>query len=146
MALYDGAMAKQFSFPPDKIKVLFLEGIHPAAAERMKQLGAQGFSVCALDSCATTLYLLAGVAPYGDSFDEFAAVVTSKQQTKKLVDTISRKGPDVIVLNRATFPWPRALASEAWQACRDSLFDHYRRGEEHGYFEFWHRKDTPKSE
>jgi D-3-phosphoglycerate dehydrogenase len=41
MALYDGAMAKQFSFPPDKIKVLFLEGIHPAAAERMKQAGYQ---------------------------------------------------------------------------------------------------------
>jgi D-3-phosphoglycerate dehydrogenase len=32
-------MTKQFSFPPDKIKVLFLEGIHPAAAERMKQSG-----------------------------------------------------------------------------------------------------------
>jgi D-3-phosphoglycerate dehydrogenase len=34
-------MAKQFSFPPDKMKVLFLEGIHPAAAERMRQSGYQ---------------------------------------------------------------------------------------------------------
>jgi D-3-phosphoglycerate dehydrogenase len=32
-------MSKQFSFPPDKIKVLFLEGVHPAAAERMQQSG-----------------------------------------------------------------------------------------------------------
>jgi D-3-phosphoglycerate dehydrogenase len=34
-------MAKQFSFPPEKIKVLFLEGIHPAAADRMRQSGYQ---------------------------------------------------------------------------------------------------------
>ena len=32
-------MKKQFSFPPEKIKVLFLEGIHPVAAERMQQSG-----------------------------------------------------------------------------------------------------------
>lgn len=34
-----GRMSKQFSFPPEKIKVLFLEGVHPAAAERMQQAG-----------------------------------------------------------------------------------------------------------
>jgi D-3-phosphoglycerate dehydrogenase len=34
-----GAMNKQFSFPPEKMKVLFLEGVHPAAAERMQQSG-----------------------------------------------------------------------------------------------------------
>ena len=32
-------MNKQFSYPPDKMKVLFLEAIHPAAAERMAQNG-----------------------------------------------------------------------------------------------------------
>jgi D-3-phosphoglycerate dehydrogenase len=32
-------MKKQFSFPPEKMKVLFLEGVHPAAAERMQQSG-----------------------------------------------------------------------------------------------------------
>lgn len=32
-------MNKQFSFPPEKMKVLLLEGVHPAAAERMLQSG-----------------------------------------------------------------------------------------------------------
>jgi D-3-phosphoglycerate dehydrogenase len=34
-----GRMNKQFSFPPEKMKVLLLEGVHPAAAERMLQSG-----------------------------------------------------------------------------------------------------------
>jgi D-3-phosphoglycerate dehydrogenase len=32
-------MAKQFSFPPEKMKVLLLEGVHPAAVERLAQAG-----------------------------------------------------------------------------------------------------------
>jgi D-3-phosphoglycerate dehydrogenase len=32
-------MKKNFSFPPEKMNVLFLEGIHPAAAERMQLSG-----------------------------------------------------------------------------------------------------------
>jgi len=34
-----GRMKKQFSFPPEKIKVLLLEGVHEAAAERLQQSG-----------------------------------------------------------------------------------------------------------
>jgi D-3-phosphoglycerate dehydrogenase len=34
-----GRMNKQFSFPPEKMKVLFLEGVHPAAADRMQHSG-----------------------------------------------------------------------------------------------------------
>jgi D-3-phosphoglycerate dehydrogenase len=32
-------MIRKFSFPPEKMKVLFLEGVHPAAAERMQHSG-----------------------------------------------------------------------------------------------------------
>lgn len=32
-------MRRQFSFPPEKIRVLFLEGVHSAAAERMQHSG-----------------------------------------------------------------------------------------------------------
>lgn len=116
------------------------------AAERLRELQQKGQSVCALDSCATTFYLVAGVAPYGTSFDEFAEATTSKKEALKLANTISDKGPDVLLLNRAKFPWPRALASEAWQTCRDAMFNNYRRGEEHGPFEFWYRRGAKKTE
>lgn len=32
-------MKKQFSFPPEKMKILLLEGVHPAAIERLSQAG-----------------------------------------------------------------------------------------------------------
>jgi hypothetical protein len=117
-----------------------------AAAKRVKELYGKGHSVCVLDSCATTFYLLADIPPYGNSFDEFAAAVTSKREALNLSNTISAKGPDILVLNRVKFPWPRGFALEAWQMCRDGLFEHYRRGEELGPFEFWHRKDRQKLE
>lgn len=38
-------MKKQFSYPPEKMKVLFLESIHPAAVERLSQSGYRAESV-----------------------------------------------------------------------------------------------------
>jgi hypothetical protein len=109
------------------------------SAQRMRELRSRGMSVCVLDPCATTLYLLAGVSPYGNTFDELAAAGNSRREAFEFARQISEKGPDIFILNKAKFPWPRVLASEAWQICRDELFSNYRRTEEYGLFEIWHR-------
>ena len=114
------------------------------SAQRMRDLRSEGQSVCVLDPCATTLYLLAGVSPYGNMFDEFAAAGASKKEVFEFARQISEKGPDIVVLNKAKFPWPRVLASDTWQICRDELFSKYRRTEEYGWFEIWHRNRAEK--
>jgi len=113
------------------------------SAQRMRDLRSEGLSVCVLDPCATTLYLLAGVSPYGNMFDELAGAGASKKEVSDFARKISEKGPDIIILNKAKFPWPRALASDAWQICRDELFSKYRRTEEYGWLEIWRRQIPP---
>jgi len=109
-------------------------------ASRLRELKDQGGSVQVLDSCATTLYLLAGIAPYGKTFDEFGSAGTSRRAILNLKTEITTTGPDFIALNKASFPWPRTLSREAWQTCRDDLFSNYQLYEEYGFLELWRRK------
>jgi len=109
-------------------------------ASRMRELKDRGCSIQVLDSCATTLYLLAGIAPYGKTFDEFGSAGTSRRAILNLKTEITSSGPDFIVLNKASFPWPRILSREAWQTCRDDLFSNYQLYEDYGFLELWRRK------
>ena len=112
----------------------------------MRELHLSGLRVRFLDACSTTLYVSADIPPFGRDVFEFDRADTSRKEIQKLVHGLALKEADVVVFNRVQFPWPRALSAEAWTACRDAMFEHYRRGEEHGPFEFWHRKDRNKSE
>jgi hypothetical protein len=118
---------------------------YAATALRMRELHQSGLRVRFLDACSTTLYVSADIPPFGRDVFEFDRADTSRKEIQKLVNGIALQEADVVVFNRVQFPWPRALSAEAWTACRDAMFEHYRRGEEQGPFEFWHRRDRQKS-
>jgi hypothetical protein len=111
---------------------------------RLRDLSAEGSRIQFLDACSTTFYALADVPPFGRDSNEMDRADISKKEIARLVQDIAEHGPDVIVLSKAPFPWPRALCQEAWQAARDSLFAHYRWKEQIGPFEIW-RRNKPAS-
>lgn len=119
---------------------------YATTALRMRELHKSGLRVRFLDACSTTLYVLADIPPFGRDVFEFDRADTSRMAIQKLVAELALTRADVVIFNRVQFPWPRALSSEAWTACRDAMFDNYRRGEEHGPFEFWHRRGDKKTE
>jgi hypothetical protein len=111
-------------------------------ARKMRELHHSGLSVRFMDACSTTMYVCADIPPFGKDVFEFDRADTSRKEIKKLVADLALAKADVVVFNRVQFPWPRVLSLEAWQTCRDAMFDHYRRGEEYGPFEFWYRRDA----
>jgi hypothetical protein len=111
-------------------------------ARKMRELHQSGLSVRFMDACSTTMYVCADIPPFGKDVFEFDRADTSRKEIKKLVADLALAKADVVVFNRVQFPWPRVLSLEAWQTCRDAMFDHYRRGEEYGPFEFWYRVDA----
>jgi hypothetical protein len=113
---------------------------YAAVAQKMRELHQSGLRVRFMDACSTTLYVSADIPPFGKDVFEFDRADTSRREIQKLVSGLALAEADVVVFNRVQFPWPRALSMEAWQKCRDAMFDSYRRGEEHGPFEFWYRK------
>jgi hypothetical protein len=115
-----------------------------AVAARMRQLHDSGLKVRFLDACSTTLYVTADIPPFGRDVFEFDRADTSKKETEKLVSRLALAEADVIVLNRARFPWPRLLSLQASQACRDAMFTFYRMKEASGPFEIWYRNGTEK--
>jgi len=115
-----------------------------AVATRMRQLHDSGLRVRFLDACSTTLYVTAEIPPFGRDVFEFDRADTSKKEIEKLVSQLALAEADVIVLNRARFPWPRLLSLQASQACRDAMFTFYRMKEASGPFEIWYRNGTEK--
>ncbi len=113
---------------------------YAAVAQRMRELHQSGLRVRFMDACSTTLYVSADIPPFGKDVFEFDRADTSRREIQKLVGGLALAEADVVVFNRVQFPWPRVLSMEAWQRCRDAMFESYRRGEEHGPFEFWYRK------
>ena len=119
---------------------------YTATALKMRELHKSGLRIRFLDACSTTLYVLADIPPFGRDVFEFDRADTSRKAIENLVAGLALKQADVVIFNRVQFPWPRALSAEAWTACRDAMFDNYRRGEELGPFEFWYRRGAKKAE
>lgn len=119
-------------------------GYFKTTAKRISELNRSKLKVRVLDACSTTMYVLANVPPYGKDTNELDRADVSKAATQVLVKQITTNGPEVIVLNRAQFPWPRALSLEAWKMCRDAMFGSYRKKEEFGPFEIWYRNGVEK--
>jgi len=119
-------------------------GYFKNTAKRISELSRFGLKVRVLDACSTTMYVLANVPPYGKDTNELDRADVSKAATQELVKQISTNGPEVVVLNRAQFPWPRALSLESWKTCRDAMFGSYRKKEEYGPFEIWYRNGVEK--
>jgi hypothetical protein len=107
--------------------------------ERLHALKTEGNRIQILDACSTTFYVLADLPPYGRDSNEMDRADISKKEIARLLQDIAERGPEIIVLNKVPFPWPRSLCQEAWQAARDSLFSYYRKKEEIGPFEIWRR-------
>lgn len=110
--------------------------------QRMNELHKKGLHVRYLDACSTTLYVFSDIPPFGKDTHEFDRADSSKAAIRELVQELNPTGPDIVVLNKAQFPYPRILSMEAWKACRERLFDHYRKKEEIGPFEVWWRQNA----
>ena len=119
---------------------------YTATALKMRELHKSGLRIRFLDACSTTLYVLADIPPFGRDVFEFDRADTSRRAVQNLAAEVALARADVVVFNRVPFPWPRALSAEAWTACRDAMFDNYRRGEEQGPFEFWYRRGAQKNQ
>jgi hypothetical protein len=115
-----------------------------AVASRVRQLHDAGLKVRFLDACSTTLYVTADIPPFGRDVFELDRADTSKKEIEKLVSHLALAEADVLVINRARFPWPRLLSLQASQACRDAMFSFYRMKEVSGPFEIWYRNGVEK--
>ena len=119
-------------------------GYFQAVAKRISNLHQLKLRIHVLDACSTTMYVVANIPPYGSDSNEFDRADISVAETRGLIRRVTENGADVIVLNRVSFPWPRVMSGAAWAACRESIFQAYRKKEEYGPFEVWYRNGIDK--
>jgi len=119
-------------------------GYFRATAKRIAELHQLKVRVHVLDACSATMYVVANIPPYGSDTNEFDRADISVAGTRELIRRVTENGADVIVLNRVSFPWPRVMSGAAWAACRESIFNAYRKKEEYGPFEVWYRNGIEK--